>query len=474
MKNDCKIQKGLIKIIHPIDLAKIDEIIMKLTKLSYHIVSPKSSFYEIITHKMKEVHDNLYQLTPQRHHRRKRWDALGTAWKWLAGNPDADDLRIIDGTMNELTVSNNAQFTINERVNERLMLMANDINGLVNATYRQNEISEDMEALKLMLNFNMVNEILQKLQDAVIGSKIGLPSNKIFTVEEINTIKNLLVDQDIKIDFLDEVFGYVKPKLATNGSSLIYILEIPQTEREAAKILTIYPLNINGTTIAKYPNHLVQYKDKIFLTTNPDSHLQRFDYLEPFNDDCIHPLVVGTKSTCDVVKEADTQTRWIAEGTILLTNAKKEVLTTTCGPESQTLNGNFLLTFRNCSLTLQNETFLAEETILLKGEVQQTFVAITTNLRDDLNLSMIQTNTLENRREIGNIHWRQTYHDAIGLSSVLILTGIAYIIWLFVRKSENMRRRNQISQQSAMIKNLVDNINQRKTVDALLHPPEEL
>lgn len=65
----------------------------------------------------------------------KRWDSIGSVWKFIAGSPDADDLRIINSTLNQVIDYNNVQVSINRHINnqlEDLALKTNDVISLLN------------------------------------------------------------------------------------------------------------------------------------------------------------------------------------------------------------------------------------------------------------------------------------------------------------------------------------------------------
>lgn len=105
-EQNCYIQTGIIKIVHPINLTSLEENVSLFINISRKIdkTFPLASLI---------VRNNLYKLKPMKRARQKRWDIIGKGWKWLAGNPDADDLRIINSTFNSLIDQSNEQIKIN-------------------------------------------------------------------------------------------------------------------------------------------------------------------------------------------------------------------------------------------------------------------------------------------------------------------------------------------------------------------------
>ncbi|XP_062541881.1 uncharacterized protein LOC134209874 [Armigeres subalbatus] len=107
--------------------------------------------------------------------RTKRWDTLGVAWKWIAGSPDAEDLRIINTTLEDLISQNNQQTKINNILNNRIDAMMATINKLIEQQSVQNKILlEEMDAITLLLYMDTTNKILEDLEDTVLRTRIEL------------------------------------------------------------------------------------------------------------------------------------------------------------------------------------------------------------------------------------------------------------------------------------------------------------
>lgn len=50
-----------------------------------------TQYTKIISEEFKAIAGLLKSIIPQR---KKRWDAVGTVWKFIAGSPDANDLKV--------------------------------------------------------------------------------------------------------------------------------------------------------------------------------------------------------------------------------------------------------------------------------------------------------------------------------------------------------------------------------------------
>jgi len=95
-----KIQSASIKMIHLINLKQIEE---ELFNIREHTVNDlkKSYLYHTLTHEITQAFSALNTLTFKNHNKRSiNW--IGSAWKYVAGNPDHDDLAMIENNINNL------------------------------------------------------------------------------------------------------------------------------------------------------------------------------------------------------------------------------------------------------------------------------------------------------------------------------------------------------------------------------------
>lgn len=138
-ERECKIQTGIVKLIHPINLTTIENTIEAITSISYQKLTSTNPLTNLVKFKVQQLYATFYGLKPKKH-RSKRWDIIGTAFKFIAGTPDAHDLRLINFTMNELIDQNNEQFKTNMQLNERIAQLTNTINGIVENTHANKAI----------------------------------------------------------------------------------------------------------------------------------------------------------------------------------------------------------------------------------------------------------------------------------------------------------------------------------------------
>lgn len=73
---------------------------------------------DVIMQKFDEINFSLENIIQT--NRQKRWDAVGTVWQFIAGSPNANDLKLINSTINNLISNNNEQVKINRKMTLQL------------------------------------------------------------------------------------------------------------------------------------------------------------------------------------------------------------------------------------------------------------------------------------------------------------------------------------------------------------------
>lgn len=200
-----------------------------------------TSIRNLLENKVNTVQNNLLQIKPTV--RFRRWDTIGHVLKWIGGTPDADDLRIINTTMNSLITQNNKQFEVNTQLNTRINHLLESVN--------KHEVAEnkELEALQILAKLNDVNHMIENIMDAILNTKIKQPNSKLLTISELAAIQRLLTKQGVPTSTLEEALEYAQPLIATQKEKLIYILKIPQLQEQPGEILKLFSLPVNKKKI---------------------------------------------------------------------------------------------------------------------------------------------------------------------------------------------------------------------------------
>lgn len=439
----CFIQTGTLKIVHPINITNLENNAKQFQKIAGKI-SKTLPISNLIQDKSKVLQRNLDLLKPSKARRYKRWDAIGTTWKWIAGTPDADDLRIINTTLNELIAQNNAQVHINNVLNVKIAEMTSTINSLIDKYADKNKITlQEMEAITLLIYMDNTNRILEEIEDTVLRTHVNLPNSKLLTLNEITAIETVLNNQGINTSFPEEALNYVKPKIASKDNILFYILHVPQLQK-VCKLVRVIPLPVNGMTATNIPPYVVKSENEFFETMKPLEYVQLGEYLTPFKDNCLTSIIMGKESHCTAIPDNETTVMLISNDKVLVFNADNLSLQSNCGPHNRTLTGNFMLSFNNCSIAVANQTFQTSEQINTLKEIQGAYtnLNITWKTLQIPNISKIENDIIINRQHLERISLKQYTHTKItfsmlgGLSITVII--IATIFAVISRKKSTI------------------------------------
>ncbi|XP_055641503.1 uncharacterized protein LOC129778561 [Toxorhynchites rutilus septentrionalis] len=140
--------------------------------------------------------------------RQKRWDTIGTVWKWVAGNPDADDLRIINATLNSLITQNNKQVMINQAISNRIQEVTDLANQmLLMEKQKAKNHSIEINHLMILSNLDSLQDQIETLEEAILMAKHGIPSSKLLSMRDFNTIATFLGDHDIFVTSFEELLS---------------------------------------------------------------------------------------------------------------------------------------------------------------------------------------------------------------------------------------------------------------------------
>lgn len=439
---ECRMQSGTIKFIHPINLSSIETSVWLVTKVATRLDN-SLPISRLVIDKRNTLVNNLRKLKPHNSKRMRRWDPLGTAWKWLAGSPDADDLRLINGTLNDLIMGNNEQVKINHMINERLNEATTTINKLVEQQNLENKLLlKEYDAITLILYIDTINNLLVEIEDTILRAKISLPNNKLLTLKEIMLIESFINQQGIATQFPEQSLDYVIPKVVMEHETLLYIMQVPQLENTPSDVIRLIPLIINGTTL-NTPSYVIKSNNTLYKISKPNNLIQCPSDIHQLNDRCITSILSGVVSHCNVTRTEDSSYKLITENKLLLNNVRNTKIASDCGPHDRELSGNFLLTFNDCTVIIDGHKFLYKEITsnVTANELHGAFsnLIIHRQILDHHDLSNIRNQTIMNKNRMETIHLRQFEHEKLTFSilggmSITSVVIIGVIIYLAINK----------------------------------------
>lgn len=160
---------GVFKLVHVIDLRELQQVIDKTTSEASLITDGRIG--ALVCHYLQEATNGIAKMTATTHRKPRSINWLGSAWKWVAGSPDASDWNSILQSQDNVIKNSNQQI----RINTRLFDVTHDsLRKLDDVVTRVNAIDGDVHVAtvllhKAMILVNQVNEITRACQLAKTG-----------------------------------------------------------------------------------------------------------------------------------------------------------------------------------------------------------------------------------------------------------------------------------------------------------------
>lgn len=443
-----KIKIGYVRIVHPIDLIQIGNTINKINDEIQN--SPDlNPLYELIQLKNYKLYETFLKLKPFIK-RQKRWDQIGTVWKWIAGNPDAEDLRIINHTLNSLITQNNKQVMINEAIGKRIeeiTTIANQVLTLENERAKNRSIG--INQLIMLSNLDSLQDQVETLEEAILMAKHGIPSSKLLSIRDFNMIATFLEKHEIYITSFEALLSQSTAQVTLNNTHIAYILKVPQLSSYTYEYEYIDSIIKFNKRIAIRQNYVMRNKSHTYELTQPcedqDDHFlcDITNLNQP--SECISRLINGQHSNCSFEKVySNGLIKRINKATLLVNDAIAE-LTSNCSNSHQILNGSFLIQFENCNLYINGELYANFETTIPGRPYHPTtgLLVQEINMIDTPPVEYLQNLTIAHRDQMEILHlqnnsltWKLNLFGSFGATTVIcIAIGISIFLYLSRRKN---------------------------------------
>lgn len=161
-------QDGTFKIIHLFNLTKYDDVYNSLGK-SIESLPTSHPLYPYLLYELRQVKRDLQRLKPSKKTKRAI-NAIGSAWKWLAGTPDHHDHEVLQGKINEQLENNNKQVVINRLINEKINQIGNVTNTILKSIHNSEQlINENANILKYKIQ--LIKEEITNVLYAITWAK---------------------------------------------------------------------------------------------------------------------------------------------------------------------------------------------------------------------------------------------------------------------------------------------------------------
>lgn len=385
-------------------------------------------------HEVRSLEKILNELRPRRSAR--SIDALGTAWKWIAGTPDHEDFQIISDQTKNLLRNNQNQIIINKAIEERLEKITNMTNALLN-TVKTSDTLRTLIVKDVERKLKVINEELVNINYAIQWAKTGIVNSFIFSSSELTIVQDLFINQSLPYSNLIEALEFGEVRVSSNKNMLIFIINLPKTENTTCKTLFIRPIRKGNLTINLQTENVILCQNSILMIKNKCKTINEISLCKRENVDnitdtkCIPNLLSGIPSICPTTNHHHLPiVEEVMSGLVLL-NGYKGVIT--IDKEEISLNGTFVIKFHNTSLMIGDKSFFSKEITMarpLPAIVQSSNKV--SSYDEVLSLELMKTLHFNNLEEIRDL----SHESRAALLTSLTFPGIIILglIYLMIRK----------------------------------------
>lgn len=445
-----RIQTGHIRVVCPINITDIETTLKNIeinTTENQHL----AAINNLIIHKKQILSEKIKKIKSGDRNRIRRAEIIGTVWKFMAGNPDANDLRRIEAALNNLNKQNNIQISINQAIENRINNITHATNMLITSQRKQSH-NMIVNLIVIMDNLDTLRQQTEAIEDAIILASKGMPSSKIFTSSELESIVTNLMVQAPDITSTEELLLQATAEIMRNESHLIYILKIPKSSNATYRYKYIEALPKNHKRITHRSNYVIQNATHVFSLSDQCTKTS--------NSFICESKIVSDAPTCitELLKKDPTNcptedvnpngiVKKINETTLLIINANIN-LTSNCTDINRILNGSYIIFNDACELIINGEPFFNVDAAI-KGIAYQPLATVPEISLDPSTiapLELIPELTIEQREQLNDVEFDYPASNNaimwVSGSSLIIIAAIAKILSKTKCTGCNKQRRN--------------------------------
>lgn len=401
-----------------------------------HMLSP------ILKIKSRKLHSIFVKLRPTR---QKRWESLGKAWKYVSGSPDAEDLRMINSTINSLIDQNNRQIIINSALNIRLSNITGAINSLVSFQSNLHDVTvEGFDSINLIFNIDELIDQLGTIEEAITLARFNIPSSRILSTDETTVAQEFLSNRGLGTSLFNDILDISGAYVLFGKNEIIYTLKVPRVKDIEYQLSYIEPVISHGHRIHLTAKYYLKGPNS-FLMNNPctkhrNQYVCKNTQLQPL-EKCIQQLINGDPAHCPMEKVYGQNYIKRVDDANIIVNAEHVILNSNCSGHERKLQGSYLIQFSGCTIKLNGEEYSNSNTDLpARLYLPTTGIMVTpSKIINKMPLQYLQEFNLEHRSHIehlnmtaDNLHWKLHLVGWLSfgtLSTVILILLAALVTW---------------------------------------------
>lgn len=434
---------GNFNLVHIINLTNYEDVVARMLP-TVRQTSPKSIFMSQLNHQVRQINDLIAELKQQPLRSRRSINWIGSAWKWLAGNPDATDWNNVVRNQNEIIENNNQQYKINEAMTNTVHQVLQEHNKIIEHLSK----NSNEELQQGMFNrLSIVKEEIKEIVRAAQLAKVGVINTNLLDKEEVSHI--LAEVETLPYSNEIEAIEYAEPKMVIKGSTILYVISIPKTSNKNYNRVAVRSTIKGNRQIHVEHKELLISQHEIFGIIDKcyilkDTTICRNNQLQELPDDhCISQVLKGAHARCDYEFNQKEEVEGLNENTIFLNNFKGEVFQNNT---SKHLEGNFLIQLYNETIQINNNTFTSKEVKMFQilPPILQRNITETGTKLDLKYLYNLHLGNVEKLRKL----FRN--HQAASLTDMGTITVIAIVIIVVLARRLKKKRQKLVLLPKAM------------------------
>lgn len=405
---------------------------------------PSNPFFPTLRDEAQQAIEMLEIVEPIRNPKiRRSLDFLGTAWKYIAGSPDHNDLNMINNNMEKLLTNNNKQIIINNALNQQINKITEITNNLLNAIKEDNVIANEI-AINLQNKIRLIKEEIVNIKYAIQWARIGIVNSIILNKKEIDLAIKEMNKENMPFDTAEDALELAKVSVLRNFSSILYVVKIPLTTKEIYENLILKAVIKNDVIIDLKYNNVLRNKERIFGIQNNCEKYNKIsickqnELLDLSNDFCIYKLIKSLNSSCHFINcHHIPRDELIAPGILFLNNYQGNI---TIDDDMRVMNGTYIINFKNESIMVNGrayKNFEAPPLRIMPAIAQPT--PREESLTKLLSLEALSELHINNTIEIQSLQTEKTVNRvSAGLTLIIIIVlVVSSNKWYYKRKKQS-------------------------------------
>ena len=324
---------------------------------------------------------------------------IGSALKFVAGNPDHDDYELLLTKQHFLIENNNRQTKINSILQNRINEITEQLN-IIRKGFSNNAILKENNVQLFEFLANRNNLIINYLNN--IALSIVLAKNNLINpliLDQVD-IEKIIENENSRIPIsVNNLLLVSKVKILQNDELIHYILKIPKI-KNYCNYLKIYPVSHKNSIVKLEFNEAAKCNDFVYPISDCVKTTSE-QICRPVLSPCLTNLLNNDTAECPTESSYHVETiREVDDGIIILNNVIETVIT---DANNVTINGTFLITFIN-SIKINNTVFsVKKNATVIEAHPAKTVLMKSISHENKISMPYLHKINLENTNEIANL-----------------------------------------------------------------------